>query len=329
MNFATLGHLMYSDDINVIPKGWIHGKWIYSPQINLNNMVKGQITGLNITAKQLMGQPLDEVRKKILELAVFLQDNFDVDLIQLGGLTTSVTSGGEWFIEQDEFHGFVNHGDSYTAATTCNATIKALELLKKEPLDLTIAIVGAYGVIGEAVSKILVPRFKHSILIGRREHKLAELKEKLKENNDDSIETTIELKTKTADVIITATNHPTSLLSSSHLKKDAVVVDVSQPPNLSYEVCRSRPDVFRVDGGFVTLPKGYNFQIPGVPKGKIFACVAEIVMQALENDRKSYVGSINLRHLYKTEKIAKKYGFTLNELTNFAIPIKIKPPLKI
>jgi len=318
MNFATLGHLMYDDDIKIIPKEWVHDKWIYSPQINLNNMVKGQITGLNITAKQLMEQPLDEVRRKILELAVFLQDNFDVNLIQLGALTTSVTSGGKWFTEQKKYRGFVNHGDSYTAATTCNATIKTLEFVKKNPTDLTLAIVGAYGVIGEAVSKILVPKFNHSILIGRRKPKLQELREKIKED----VKTTTELKTQDADVIVTATNHPTALLSSYHLKKNAIVVDVSQPPNLSYDVCQQRPDIIRVDGGFVTLPKGYNFQIPGVSKGKIFACVAEIVMQALENEPGNHIGSIDLKYLRRTEEWGKKYGFILDELTNFGEPIK-------
>ena len=320
MNFATIGHLMYDNDINMIPKEWVHGGWIYSPQINLNG-VKGQIAGLDVTARELMEQPADQMRKKILELAVFLQDNFDVDLIQLGGLTTSVTKGGKWLIQQREFHGFVNHGDSYTAAVTCKTVHKVLNLFRKDTSELTLAMVGAYGIIGEAVSKLLVPEFKHSILIGRREHKLQELKEKLKEN--DNIETTTEIKTKDADVIVTATNHPTTLLSSHHLKKNAIVVDVSQPPNLGLDVCKSRPDVFRIDGGFVDLPKEYNFQIPGLPRGKIFACVAEVFMQALENEKKHHVGTIDLNHLSKTEKWAEKHGFTLNELTNFAIPINL------
>ena len=113
MNFATLGHLMYDNDIKVIPKEWIHNEWIYSPKINLNT-VKGQITGLVLTAKQLMEQPIDHVRRKILDLTIFLQDNFDVDLVQLGALTTSVTMGGRWLVDQKRYSGFVNHGDSYT-----------------------------------------------------------------------------------------------------------------------------------------------------------------------------------------------------------------------
>lgn len=314
--FTTLGHLMKEKDSHVIPKDWIHGEWIYSPQTDLHG-AKGQISGLNITAKQLIEQPLEDVREKILDLVVFLQDNFNVNLVQLGGLTTSVTSGGEWFIGKEKYRGFINHGDSYTAAATCKAVFRILELLKKHPSNLTVAIVGAYGIIGEAVSKMLVPKFKHSILVGRRENKLLELKKKLK----GEVETTTELKIQDADIVITATNHPSALLYPHHLKKNAVVVDVSQPPNLSYEVCQQRPDVIRVDGGFVELPNDYDFQIPGIPKGKIFSCVAEVIMQALENERRNHVGAIILSHLQKTEKWAEKYGFILKELTNFGKPL--------
>ena len=45
--------------------------------------------------------------------------------------------------------------------------------------------------------------------------------------------------------------------------------------------------------------------------------LAEVIMQAMENERENHVGSIDFNHLRKTEKWAKKYGYTLNELTNF------------
>ena len=40
-------------------------------------------------------------------------------------------------------------------------------------------------------------------------------------------------------------------------------------------------------------------------------------MQAMENEMKNHVGSIELSHLKKTEEWALKYGFVFNELTNF------------
>jgi predicted amino acid dehydrogenase len=274
---------------------------------------KGYLIALNVTARQMVSMPIEKIRGLILDGALFAQNELNVDVIQLGALTTSVTSAGKWLVDQNEYTGFVTHGDSYTAAVTCQATLKALDLFKRDSSDQVLSIVGAYGVIGEAVSKILVPQFKHSILIGRREEKLKELETRMEGN----FETTIDLKTKNANIIITATSHPTALLNSDHLKENAIIVDVSQPPNLTLDVCQKRPDVCRIDGGFVDFPAECPIPIPGIPVGKNLACIVEVITHAMENEHRSYVGSIDLEHLKKTEKWANKYGFTLNELTNF------------
>ena len=303
---------MNEKNIEHIPKDWIHKNLIISPELNVNG-TKGYIISLKLTAKQIMSMPIEKVRERILDGVLFAQNELNVGMIQLGALTTSVTSAGKWLVNQKEYTGFVTHGDSYTAAVTCQAALKALNLFKKNPSDQTLAIIGAYGVIGEAVSKILVPQFKHSILIGRREEKLIELAEKI----EGDFDTTTDLITKNADIIVTATSHPTALLNSEHLKKNAIVVDVSQPPNLSYDVCQSRPDICRIDGGYVDFPKACVIPIPGLPVGKNYACFAELVMQTMEDEREHHVGSIDINHLKTTEQWGEKYGFILNELTNF------------
>jgi len=314
MKFAIIGHLLVEDDIEKFPKSWIRENLILSPEINING-AKGYITVLTLTAQQMMMLPRDVVRQKILDAALFVQNELDVNVVQLGALTTSVTNGGKWLVNHKKYTGFANHGDSYTAAVTCQAVRKLLILLKKNPSDLVLAVVGAYGVIGEAVSKLLVPQFAHSILVGRRKEKFKKLIASLQ----DKYEIITDLKTKNADIVVTATSHPTALLNSEHLKKNAIIVDVSQPPNLSYELCKKRPDICRIDGGYVDFPA--KIQIPGMPVGKNFACIVEVIMQALENEHENHVGSIDMKHLHKTEEWAKKYGFTLNELTNFGKPI--------
>jgi len=310
MKFATIGHLLDEKTIEQFPKTWIHGNLIVSPEMDING-TKGHLTGLKLTARQMMGLPQDIVRKNILDAVLFVQNELDIEIIQLGALTTSVTNGGIWVTQQKEYHGFVNHGDSYTAAVTCQTVLKALNVFQKKPSDQVIAIVGAYGVIGEAVSKILVPQFAHSILIGRKKSRLKELEK----NVDGRFEITTDLKTKDADIIVTATSHPDALLKSNHLKENAIVVDVSQPPNLSQELCTKRYDIHRFDGGYVDFPLKYH--LPGMTPGKLFACIAEVIMQAKENERSNHVGSIDLKYLTKTEKWAKKYQYELNELTNF------------
>ena len=290
MKFATIGHLRDSKDILHVEKSWIKDNILISPELDVRG-TKGYITGLTLTAREMLELPREVVRNRILETAVLLQQRFGVDVIQLGALTTSVTEGGVWVTLQKKYTGFVNHGDSYTAAVTCQTVEKALEFFQKKPSDQVIAIVGAYGIIGEAVSKMLVSRFRHAILIGRRMEKFKALEGDL----EGDFETTVEMKTDAADIIVTATSHPDALLQSRNLGKEAIVVDVSQPPNLSYEVCKQRPDVRRVDGGLVDFP--VPIVIPGMPPGKNFACVAEVVMQAMENEQLSSLKTFRASHI--------------------------------
>jgi len=315
MKFATIGHLT-TDDLK-LPREFIKENLIVSPEINVNGTI-GHIIGLQITAEQIMNNPRKDIQQKIVQAALFAQNELDVDIIQLGALTTSVTSGGTWLTEQKEYTGYVNHGDSYTAAVTCQATEEILKKFDREISEKKLAIIGAYGVIGEAVSKILVPKFKHTTLIGRREEKLKELSSKIK--GSCNISTTI--ITDDADVIITATNHPKALIESKHLRKNAVVIDVSQPPNVSKQLCNQRKDIVRIDGGYVDFPIKYHIPIPSVPEGKLFACIVETIMQAMENEHENHVGSIDLDHLEKTKKWARKYGFMLKQFTNFGEPVK-------
>lgn len=316
MKFATIGHLLDKTTLNYLPNRWIQEKYIISPQMNINGTL-GYFIILKNTAEEIMNFPREKSRNIVLEAAIHAQDELGVELIQLGALTTSVTKGGIWLAQQPEYSGFLTHGDSYTANVVCKTLRKTLFNLNLNSENLTVAIVGAYGIIGEAVTKILTPSFKESFLIGRRENQLKKLEKKL----SGKIKTSTKMITEDADVIVTATNHTTALLKSKNLKEKSIIVDVSQPPNLSNDLCLKRPDIIRVDGGYVDLPDYFPSKLVGMPKGKLFACIVELIMQAMEQEKKHHIGSIDMSHLMMTEKWAKKYGFKVDKLTNFGRPI--------
>ncbi len=316
MRFAIIGHLDFKERLDQIPKDWIFQNYIVSPEFVCNNS-KGRLIALKRTAEDLISLSKEKMRGEILDAAVFSQKEFSTELTQLGGFTSSLTSGGKWLVDQKKYSGFTTHGNTYTTTAAMKITLRSLNLLKISSKETKLAIIGSYGIIGETLSKILTPMFKNTILIGRRQEKLKELSEKI----TGSFNTETELKTKEADIIITATSHPTSLLSSKHIKKNCIVIDISQPPNVSYDLCKQRPDMLRLDGGFVNFP--FNFPIPGAPNGKIFACMAEAIMQSMENEKQNHVGSIDLGHLKKTEKWAEKYDFNIGNLTNFGEKIDL------
>jgi predicted amino acid dehydrogenase len=343
MKIGILGHLIKASDLKkgskllkVVPDRLLEeviknlkgrrGVFVAS-KFSAFGKVDGYLMAILLTASQVMNLPRELVRKRILDVLVFAQDELGVELIQLGALTKSVTDAGQWIVkQQNPYKGYVNHGDAFTAAITIEAVEKIAEIKEIDLSEIALGIVGAYGTIGEAVSKMLALKCGKAILVGRR----MEGFEKLKGYIPTSCVMTTDLKAiKGADIVITVTNHPSALLSSSHLKEGAIVIDVAIPPNVSKEIIKERPDVTRIDGGLVR-DAGVNigFQI-GPPKGTMYACVAEVIMQALENERKNYVGSVDLDHLRKTQEWSKKWGFTLAPFTCFGRPIQIEKPMKV
>ena len=95
MKFATIGHLIDEKTIESFPKLWIGKKYIISPEIDIKG-TKGRLFSLKKTAKEIMNLPKEEIRQAILDAALYAQNELGINLIQLGALTTSVTSGGRW-----------------------------------------------------------------------------------------------------------------------------------------------------------------------------------------------------------------------------------------
>lgn len=328
---GILGHLIQASDLKrgskllkVIPDRLLEevmknlkGKRgvFFASKFNAFDQVDGYLMAVLLTASQVMNLPREFVQKRILDALVSAQEKFGIELVQLGALTKSVTDAGQWIVQQDAYRGYVNHGDAFTSAVTIQAVEKIAEIKKIDLSQISIGIVGAYGTIGKAVSKILAPRCGKAILVGRNMEGFRELKDYL--SSSHSLMTNDLVAAKKADIIITATSHPSALLSSSHLKKGVAIIDVSTPPNVSREVTRQRSDILRIDGGLV-VNAGVNlgFQI-GPPKDTMYACVAEVIMQALENEKKSYVGPVDLHHLEKTKQWSKKWGFALAPFTCF------------
>ena len=87
-----------------------------------------------------------------------------------------------------------------------------------------------------------------------------------------------------ADVVITSTNVAGDLAAPEYIKEGAVVCDISRPPNVSRAVRMSRPDIFVIDGGVVSLPGDSKISFTlDIDTGLAYACMAETMILALEH----------------------------------------------
>ncbi len=128
-----------------------------------------------------------------------------------------------------------------------------------------------------------------------------------------------------ADIVISATSATAKVINAGNLRERAIVCDISRPANVSEEVDAARPDVLVIDGGVVEVPGqsslGWDF---GFEEGLAYACMAETMMLALEQQYKHYsLGSsgVNLESILQTRYWAAEHGFRLANFRSFNRPL--------
>lgn len=283
---------------------------------------EGYIIAIALTARQMLTLPNTYVRQRILDAVLFAQNELGVEGIGLGAYISSLTTNGQWLARHPDVKVWVTHGDSYSSALAIDGIEKAVKTQGLNLKTARVAVVGAYGLIGSIISQALVEKCDNLVLIGRRIGKFNSLLKKkdfsktmLSEDINDA---------RAADLIVTATTSNGSLLNDGLLKKSGVIVyDISQPYNLSPQICRRQSNVVRIDGSLASIDNlNLGFEM-GPPKGATFGCLAETIMQSLSGDRRHHVGEITMEHLCLTQRWAKEIGFGLAPFTNFGKPITL------
>jgi fatty aldehyde-generating acyl-ACP reductase len=290
--------------------------------------VFGQVTGYTVlvemTAKQLVSRKHLRLGKKvILQACLYAQNTLGVDVICLGSLTKSITNEGEFLVKNGVTIA-VTHGDSYTTASAINGVKMIQERFKlKSPV---IAVVGAYGKIGRALCLILHRMGYEVVAMGRNEKDLV----KLKAESSGKIITTMSLKEALAlgGIAVMTTSATSSLITEEVIEKDKVyyIYDLGQPYNLFpddyYRLVKNGYKIIRIDGGFEGSKKPFNIWFwMRLSEQVMYACYVEGVLQALENDRGTYVGPVDLAHVEQTMKWAKKWGFAHLPLSCYGVPL--------
>src|SRR6056297_965140 len=315
MKFAVLGHLMKRSDLRkfiplgrFLPVKVMEGMTSILPakksfqiasEFTGRNEAKGYLVALPLTPYQMKNLSKEKVRNKILEAVLYAQNELGVELIMLGALTAPLTSAGIWLKEHPKVNVNLTTGNTYTAEIAIEAVHKAANLANLDLSKIKIAIVGAT----EENFKRITPF--------------------LKENNNYELTTNLE-KIKEAEIIITATSHPDVLIHPPLLKEGAIVVDVTEPSDLPSDIEEKREDVIAIDGGRVEWGDIDLGPQVDLPSNNGFACIAEGMLQALEEEKGDHVGSIELEHIKTVKKWADKWDFKLADFTCFNKPIPLE-----
>jgi len=295
-----------------LPPQW---SFLVASHFDIIGQAEGYIVGIALTPRQMNSPKKEVVRKKILAATLYAQEKLGCEFLMLGGLTAPATSAGLFLTENNQVKLNVTTGNAYTAMITLQSVYEAVRRAKKNLADLTIAVIGASGTIGEAVARVLENEAKDLILVGRNLERLGNTEAKLTKTNH-KISINVD-DIAAADIIVTATSHPEALINHKVLKSKAIVIDVAEPSDMPKDFEQQRPDVINIDGGRVKWPNIEMGKVLGLPANVGFACITEGMMMTLENDRQHHVGTIDLDYLRKTEEWGKKYGWSVADFTSF------------
>jgi len=259
-----------------------------------------------------MLQDKEYATEKIIK-AIKLAEKKGANIVGLGALTSSITDGGKKLIGKVNVN--LTTGNTLTSYITFldiqrMANAKNINLNKE-----TIAIVGATGSIGSAVSKLIAKNYESSLIIVSRTVSNVELlkQEILEIRKGGNVEATNSLeKISSAGIVIIATASSSAFIQSKHLKNGAVVYDITQPRNISMETIKERTDLIVIDGGLVKIPEArINFNV-GLPKGVFFGCLTETMILSAEKEfDKISLGHVDLAGIDFIQDKFNKYKFEL------------------
>ena len=283
---------------------------------------EGWFTACTLTTEQMVKLPEKFVVKKIID-AVNLAAQQGAKIVGLGAYTAVVGDAGITIAKNVDVP--VTTGNTYTVATALLGLRWAADKLGTDLSQCRVGVMGAYGSIGKACSKVLAGSVGELALIGRKQHELEQLKEAISSKGQVSLHTDAHEVLPTLDALVTVTSAVDSVIEPEDLKTGAIVCDVARPRDVSKRVAEVRDDVLVFEGGAVLVPGDVDFNINfGFPPKTSYACMAETMILALEGRYENYsLGrDLEVAKVEEMIKLAEKHGFELAGLRSFERAVK-------
>ena len=308
---------------------------------------EGELIALPHLPAELLALSEDDA-VALVQSAVDLAVERGAEVVGLAGFSSIVTFGGLALHAREGVR--VTSGNSYTSWVAMQALEAACTDQGVSLAERTVAVVGATGAIGHALSLLCAERAAELILIGNpqvadasigrlrivaqdcerhvralaaagrkfRPGTLAErvLRRPAAAANADAgitVTTDIDHHLPRAHAVLTATNAVLPFISARHLRNGALVCDISRPFNVAPDLGAERRDVRMVNGGLVQAPQGSVLELLEEPdrSNVLLACAAETIILALSGFRSEHLcGRLDAATIEDLGKVAARLGFS-------------------
>jgi acetylornithine/succinyldiaminopimelate/putrescine aminotransferase/predicted amino acid dehydrogenase len=238
-----------------------------------------------------------------------------MDYVGLGQYT-SIVSGNGLLLET---HGVpITTGNSLTAGMAYEGVRRAVEQRGLDWKDLNIGVVGFTGNVCHVLTQVLADHGSKLTLVYREPYetslKFQKSVERLLKATNLSRERMVFSHSVTdlvhCDVVVIGTNSSRQFIRSEHVKKGAVILDISVPSNL-HEDLKTRDDVSLFYGGLMRLPFEQKIEHIWYPmrNGDCYACLAETLAMGLLGRQDSYsTGQLEKPKVLEAIALAKEAG---------------------
>ncbi|OCQ98868.1 long-chain acyl-[acyl-carrier-protein] reductase [Nostoc sp. MBR 210] len=301
--------------------------WCSAPPQIVDHIKVTSLTGETIEGKyvescflpeMLANRRIKAATRKILNAMAHAQKH-DIDITALGGFSSIIFEN--FNLEQFsqvrnvtlEFERFTT-GNTHTAYIICRQVEAAAKQVGIELSKATVAICGATGDIGSAVTRWLDAKtdVKEILLIARNQERLQNLQDELGRGKIMALEEAL----PEADIVVWVASMPKGVeIDSKVLKQPCVLIDGGYPKNLATKI--QHPDVHVLNGGIVEHSLDIDWKIMKivnmeVPERQLFACFAEAMLLEFEKLHTNFSWGRNQITVDKMEQIGQasvKHGF--------------------
>jgi predicted amino acid dehydrogenase len=276
---------------------------------------EGWLISVGGTPREIMSRSPEFTYRRLLDAAAMAK-RLGAQIMGLGAFTKVVGDAGVTVARQAPLP--ITTGNSYSASGALWAAHDALLRLGllprphgKQRVAFKAMVVGATGSIGAACARLLVRAAEEVVLVSPEATKLLALRESiLKETPDAKLTLAAHADRHLADMdmVVTATSGAgKKVLDIMKVKPGCVITDVARPLDLPAEEVAKRPDVLVIESGEIQLPGDVRMKNIGLPKGVVYACLAETIVLALEGRFESFTVGRNI----EWEKVREIYRLGL------------------
>lgn len=298
--------------------------FVYSPvsavESPTGSRAEGWLISVGGTPKELLAHSPEFTYRRLLA-AARMAERLGAQIMGLGAFTKVVGDAGVTVARRARIP--ITTGNSYSASGALWAAADAARRMGLIPLDHKSKIqgkamvIGATGAIGSVCTRLLAQAVREVVLVSPETAKLLALKDSILNETPDAklhLATRADDNLRDMDLIVTATSGAGQrVLDIMKVKPGCIITDVARPLDLPPSEVAKRPDVLVIESGEIQLPCAVDMKYIGLPRGIVYACLAETIVLALEGRFECFtVGRhIEWEKVKEIYKLGLKHGMRL------------------